>query len=275
MRDSAIALDISAGSDAGAPYCAPARPQSYIGEIEEAIRWMEAVRSRRSPLRIACTWKTLDGDAIDPEVETAVREAARLLESIGHIVEEAAPPVRTLDALKPMLDVIATGTAMAVDLLERRRGRPAEPGELEPTTLSAVNYGRSLTAPRYLEAIAAIHRIGRQVAQFMEREPGYDLMLSPVLARPPIELGRIAMTHPDFLEYRLGPRGIIQYSPFTPLANATGQPSCSVPFAISRDGLPIGVLLTGRFGEDHRLLQLAAQIEWARPWTSFAPYRRD
>src|SRR5690606_16087463 len=119
-------------------------------------------------------------------VEAAVREAARLLESLGHVVEEAAPPLGTLDALQPMLEVIASGTAMAVDVFERRRGRAANEHELEPVTRSAIAYGRSLSAPRHLEALAAMHRIGREVARFMhgdgDADSGYDLLLTPVLA---------------------------------------------------------------------------------------------
>lgn len=278
VRDSAIALDISAGADIGAPYSAPAIPESYLERVNEALDWLDTPANRRTRLRIACSWRTLDGDAVHPEVEAAVREAAKLLESLGHVVEEAAPALRTLDALKPMLDVIASGTAMAVGVFERKRGRPAGEDELEPTTRSAVAYGRSLTAPQYMEALAALHRIGRKVGRFMQgdgsQDSGYDLILSPVLAAPPIELGRIAMSHPDFIDYRIGPNGIIRYSPFTPLANATGQPSAAVPFALGTGNLPIGIQLTGRFGEDWRVLQAAAQIERARPWPAFAPYRR-
>lgn len=278
VRDSALALDVSAGADIGAPYASPARPASYLAEVEEALAWLDAPAGRRAPLRIACTWRTFDGEPVHPEVEAAVREAARLLESFGHVVEESAPPVRTLDVLEPMLEVIASGTAMAVDVFERKRGRPAGENELEPTTRSAVAFGRSLSGPRYLESLSTLHRLTRQVGRFMHGDggpdSGYDLMLSPVLASPPIELGRIAMSHPDFIEYRIGPNGIIRYSPFTPLANATGQPSAAVPFARGEGNLPIGVMLTGRFGEDHRVLQVAAQIERARPWPAFAPYRR-
>jgi amidase len=278
VRDSALALDVSAGADPGAPYAAPTQPASYFGLVREAARGLDRPSGARFALRIACSWRTLDGEAVHPDVEAAVREAAKLLEELGHFVEEAAPPLRTLDALQPMLEVIASGTAMAVDLFESRRGRPASEHELEPVTRSAVAYGRSLSAPRYLQAVSSLHRVGREVARFMTGDgsasSGYDLLLSPVLARPAIELGRIAMNHPDFLDYRIGPEGIIRYSPFTPLANATGQPSASVPFAMSGGTLPIGVQLTGRFGEDALVLQAAAQIERARPWPAFAPFRR-
>jgi amidase len=81
------------------------------------------------------------------------------------------------------------------------------------------------------------------------------------LAEPPALLGRFAMSNPDYLDYRLGVNGVWKYSPFTPLANATGQPSMSIPAGTSSLGLPIGAMLTGRFGEDFELLALAHQLK--------------
>jgi amidase len=278
VRDSALALDVSAGADIGAPYAAPPRPPSYLELLDGALRQDEAPLARRIRLRIACSWRTLDGDEVHPEVAAAVREAAQLLESLGHIVEETAPRMSTLDALGPMLEIIASGTAQSIGQFEHKRGHAAGADELEATTHSAVAFGRSLSAPRYLQAIGALHRVAREMGRFMHGDgaegQGFDLFLTPVLATPPIELGRIAMSHPDFIDYRTGPKGIIRYSPFTPLANATGQPSASVPFALGEGNLPIGIQLTGRFGEDWRVLQVAAQIERARPWPAFAPFGR-
>jgi amidase len=69
------------------------------------------------------------------------------------------------------------------------------------------------------------------------------------------------MRNPDFIDYRLGPEGLWRYTPFTPLANATGAPSISLPIALSPAGLPIGALLTAPHGADALLLQVAAQWE--------------
>jgi amidase len=54
--------------------------------------------------------------------------------------------------------------------------------------------------------------------------------------------------------------------PFTQLANLTGTPSMSVPLHVTAEGLPLGVLFTGRMGDDATLLQLATQLEQAAPW---------
>ncbi|MFP5405417.1 MAG: amidase, partial [Gammaproteobacteria bacterium] len=169
VRDSALALDVSAGADVGAPYAAPPRPPSYL-ELTELALQQDLPLKRRIRLRIACSWRTLDGDEVHPDVAAAVREAALLLESMGHIVAEAAPRMRTLDVLRPMLEIIASGTALAVEQFERQRGRPASADELEPTTRSAVAFGRGLSAPQYLDAIGKVHRSAREVDRFMQAD---------------------------------------------------------------------------------------------------------
>jgi len=61
------------------------------------------------------------------------------------------------------------------------------------------------------------------------------------------------------------------FTPYTPLFNVTGQPSASVPLHWNAEGLPIGTMLTARFGEDARLFRLCAQIEEARPFREKRP----
>jgi amidase len=273
VRDSALALDLTAGADTGASFAAPVAPLAYLAHIRATVVGRRAGSVR--PLRIACSWKTLDGLPVHPDVERAVRDCAAQLESFGHIVVEASPAFTTLETLEPILKIFAASVALAVDRVEKQRGKPAGPDELEPATLSAVALGRAMPASQYVEALGKLNDLTRRAASFMhgngQASAGYDLMLTPVLATPAIALGRIPMSHPDFMEYRTGADGVIRYSPFTPLANATGQPAASVPFAITAEGLPVGVQLTGRYGEDWRVLEVAAQIEHARPWPAHAP----
>lgn len=265
VRDCATALDASAGADVGAPYAAPTFAGSLAG-VEAA-----GAGAAMPALRVALLATTLDGDAVHPDVADAVRDAAGLLATLGHHVEVGAPRAGTEEIVRPMMNVIACGTAMAIDVELRRRGRGLEPAEIEPTTRGAWQYGRSLSGPQYLESLGAMHRLTRRIAAFFEGAEGgtgFDVLLMPVLAEPPAPLGRWAMSNPDFLDYRLGPQGLIRYSPFTPLANMTGQPAISLPLSMSADGLPIGVQLIGRFGADALLLRLAAQLEQARPWAA-------
>jgi amidase/6-aminohexanoate-cyclic-dimer hydrolase len=100
---------------------------------------------------------------------------------------------------------------------------------------------------------------------------GFDMLLSPTLAEPPAKIGRFKPDTEDFVSYRLGKNGVLPYSPFCPLANATGQPAMSVPLHWTKDSLPVGVHFQGRFGEDALLLKLATQLEHAAPWFGKRP----
>ncbi len=248
VRDCAQALDASAGVEPGSPYVTAPHPGGYLAALQQAPR----------RLRIALCNRFFDGDAVHPEVAAAVAAFARQLQALGHEVEEAAPTLATLDIVRPVMQVVGTGTVMALDLLAAQRGTEIREDELEPVTWSALQTGRQFSASSYLQAVSALHALGRRMAAFHER---YDLLLTPVLAEPPAALGRLVMNNPSFIDYRLGPNGLWRYTPFTPLANATGAPSLSLPAGLSSNGLPIGAMLSGRFGEDALLLQVATQWE--------------
>jgi amidase len=253
-RDSAAALLATAGADPGAPYAAPGSLNGVMIELQRAA---EAPR-----LRIALCDTFFDGDAVHPEVAAAVRAFATRLEALGHHVEHARPPVNTLELIRPLAHVVACGTSMSVARLEAAVGKIARE-ELEPVTWGAVELGQRVTGAEYLEYLAQLHAFGRRMAGFFSQ---FDLLLSPVLAEPPPPLGRWAMHNPafkDFLDYRIGPNGLWRYSPFAPLANATGGASIAIPAGLSQEGLPIGAMLTGQLGDDALLLRLSAELEMA------------
>ena len=249
VRDCAAALVASAGADAGAPYAAPASLPGWMASLQSA--------GAAPRLRVALCDTFFEGDAIDPQVAAAVRAFAGRLQALGHAVEVARPPIGTLQLLRPLVHVVACGVAMAVNRLAAAYG-PLAADDLEPTTLSAVALGHATSGAQYLDHLDRLHGISRTMARFFET---HDLLLTPVLAEPPARLGRWAMSHPDFLDYRIGPQGLWRYSPFAPLANATGGASIALPAGRTAGGLPIGALLTGRLGDDALLLRLAAELE--------------
>ena len=256
VHDCALALDATAGADPGAPYAAPPRPPSYVAALAQAPRG----------LRIALCNSFFEGDAVHAEVAAVVAAFAQQMQRLGHHVEEARPGFATLDVVRPVMQVVATGTAMTLDHIARQRGRPISPDEVEPVTWSALQLGRTLAAADAMQALGSLHLLARRMAAFHQR---FDLLLTPTLAEPPALLGRFAMNHPDFTEYRLGAQGLWRYSPFTPLANATGAPSISLPVGRSALGLPIGAMLSAPLGEDALLLRVAAQ--WQELQGGLAP----
>lgn len=252
VRDCAAALDVSAGADPGAPYAAPGFPASFTAALDSAPKG----------LRIGLCNAFFDGDPVHRDVAAVVAEFAATLQRLGHHVEETRPGFGTLDVVRPVMQVIATGTAMGLEAIATQRGRPIAQDEVEPVVWGALQVGRGISGVDYLRALNALHALGRRMAAFHQR---FDLLLTPTLAEPPARIGRFAMGNPDFIDYRLGPEGLWRYTPFTPLANATGAPSISLPAGHSRDGLPIGAMLGAPLGGDALLLRLAAQWEAATP----------
>lgn len=230
---------------------------------------MEAINRRPGRLRIALCDTSFSGDPVHPECQRAVEEAAHLLTDMGHDVEPARPSrADTFGMMRAWTDIVACGSALSVQNATVARGRPPGPDEIEGVLRGAVAHAAQISGARYLQAVNIVHAFGRDMACFME---GYDILLSPTMAEPPALLGRFAHDSEDYAGYRIGPGGVFEYSPFTAAFNASGQPAASVPLHWSPDGLPIGVHLAAKFGEDELLLSLCADLERARPWFGRRP----
>ena len=255
VRDTAAALDATAGPEAGAPYAAPPPPGSYLA----------ATRQKPKKLRIAFATKRFGGEAFDPECQAETEAAAKLCEELGHHVEEAMPPVSEAVVRANFLPIWASGLTMLVDFIGKGAGKEPARQELEGLTWGLYQFGKTISAAQYQLCWAMLQGLSHQVAAWQR---SYDAWITPVLARPPLEIGAVDLEETDLMK-AFAP--IIDYVPFTALQNATGQPAISLPLSWSKSGLPIGVQFVGRFGEEHVLLALAAQIEEARPWSKRRP----
>lgn len=250
VRDSAAVLDATAGPEAGAPYrCAP-EPGSFMAALREAPR----------PLRIAFSTQAPTGVPVDRECRQAVEDAAALCAELGHEVEEGAPAFDVEALGEAMITIISASTRALLDGRARQLGRPYTEADLEPATWAMVRNAGEMEAARYVDAVNAIHAAGRAAASFHER---YDVYVSPTLAKPPIRLGILCPDNRDIEGYMETLKG---YSAFTAYQNMTGEPSMSVPLHWTDDGLPVGVMFSAGFGGEALLLQLAGQLEAARPW---------
>ncbi len=256
VRDAAALMDACAGADLGAPYWAPPLAEGYAA----------AIARPPPPLRVALCTTTFAGAPVDPECREAAEDAARLLEDLGHRVEEARPAADHSGMLRAWTTIVACGTALGVRSV--LRGRALEPGEVEGVTRGAVAHAEGLSGADYLAAVGRIHGYGRQMAAFFE---GFDILLSPTLAEPPAEVGRFAHIVEDYVAFRMGAGMVFDYSPFCAPFNASGQPAASVPLHWTAGGLPVGVHLAARFGADEVLIALCRQIEQARPWIDRRP----
>jgi amidase len=258
VRDSAALLDATWGLQFGSRYSAPPPPSgSFLKELDQAPGTM----------RIALMLTSPTGSPVDPECIAAARACARLCESLGHPVEEAAPVLDAAALNAGFLAVVKMSVAQALRDRGTYRGRPVALEEVETVTWNFAAQGAKATALTIADANTSFQVAAIAMGHFLTR---FDVLLSPTLARPPAKLGVLGLSPLDWAAYA---REITSYSPFTAVANMTGQPSMSVPLHWTPDGLPVGMMFTGRYGEEARLLRLAAQLERAQPWAHKRPAR--
>ncbi|WP_347309988.1 amidase [Defluviimonas sp. SAOS-178_SWC] len=253
VRDTAAALDGIAGTDLGAPYAAPSKPRSYLADLsrpfdrpQKIVRWTEA-------------W---DGIGIASVCQVATDSAADKLRALGHEVVDAPPPgIKFAKFLDAMIDVMAASVTLTVNGYLRSHPKIVASEALEPAILDAFERGKNISAETYGLAINRFHALGRTLAFYMEE---YDFILTPTLTQPPVPLGQFSMAE-DFVTFR---RKIGSYTTFLAIINASGQPAASLPLHRTDAGLPIGIQLIGRFGDESGLLRLSAELERDAPWAN-------
>ena len=252
VRDSALLLDIAGQPVPGDPSVAP----------QPARPFLDSVGADPGRLRIGWSAESPVGADIHPECVAAVEEVARLLADLGHEVVEGAPQIERSVIVEDLVTMWSIGNLQGHDALVRELGRPLERDELEQTTWEMVEYARAVSAVELASAIDATQLEARRVARFYEQ---HDLFLSPTLAQPPLRLGELNASVGDAADWW---KMDLAFNPFNVVANLTGQPAASLPLHMSSDGLPIGTMLTARFGREDVLLQVSAQLEAALPWHS-------
>jgi Asp-tRNA(Asn)/Glu-tRNA(Gln) amidotransferase A subunit family amidase len=253
VRDSAALLDISQGAELGAPYWCPPPARPFLKEVG----------ADPGKLRIALALAPPGNGAVDAECKQAATEAARLCESLGHKVEEVTLPIDNAFFRQAFLTVITVSMARALEDAAGVLGRAVTEADVEPATWTMYQQGKAINSVVYSRSIANMHQVGLAMAKFQEK---HDVILSPTLAKPPLPLGVMSLDDP----VRYG-KEVAEFSPFTALYNVTGQPSMSVPLHWTKDGLPVGVMFSARFGDEATLFRLAAQLEKAQPWAQRRP----
>ncbi len=253
VRDSAALLDITAGPMPGDPYFPPPPRLSYLKYAETNPR----------PLRIAFSVHAPNNAPIDSECSESVRDAARLCESLGHIVEEAAPDFDIEQVQQGFLAVFQANTM--TNIARKTGGSLPQVDQVEPLTMALAERGRAIPAPQYIAILQGLQRESRRIADFYEH---YDIWLTPTLGTTPPILGKYSTDVDDIDSWFAA---LMAFIPFTFICNVTGQPAMSVPLGQSTNRLPIGCHFSARYGEEGLLFQLAGQLERARPWYQRKP----
>ncbi len=250
VRDTALALELLTQPWPGDSFVTPPPAEGFLAACDHDP----------GSLRIGVITEPFYGTpgAVDPVCLDAAEQTARLLADLGHRVEPAPGPLtaesqtRALQAFEALWSVGALGAPVPEDAEDR----------LTPLTRHLRRLGRVVSGLRYAQAIQTAQLITREVAM---RWQDYDLILTPTLAQPPVPLGGLRNDHDPEAEFAAQ----YAYTPWTNLANVTGRPSISLPLQraeVAGRTLPIGIMLTGRYGADSMIISVAAQLEQARPW---------
>lgn len=276
VRDSAAALDAVCGPEIGAAYIIPAPEKPYLEEI------------KRSPgaLRIAFNTKSPLETEVHPECIQAVEETAEWLEKLGHIVEEDHPDLDGISLAKTYLTMYMGEMAAEIDAIKLNLGRKARRSDVETTTWTLGLLGRTYSSGFFVKAIREWGVAAHIMGQFHQK---YDIYVTPTIAAPPVKIGELK---PKPIEQSLmkivnlfGLGGLLKATkivdklavenfkktPFTQLANFTGQPAMSVPLWQHSNGLPCGIQFIAGFGKEDLLFRLAGQLEKEKPWFNKRP----
>jgi amidase len=254
-EDVAALLDLMSGPELGDATWAPPSDAPF------------AELAKRDPgkLRVALlTEMPIDGE-LDPECERGAREAAALLEGLGHHVEEITSPFPGEALVGVFTALWAANVAASVMHGQMLTGNEPTAETIEPLSLWLYETGQGIPSPAYIGAVAMGQAFARQIVSTWA---DWDLLVTPALAQRPVEHGHIdpCGEHPAFEFKKAG-----EFTPYTPPFNLTGQPGISIPLFHGDDGLPTAAQIVGPPAREDLLLQVARQLEEIRPWADRFP----
>jgi amidase len=256
VADTAAILDVLEGYETGDATWAPPPAEPF------------AVAARANPgkLRIAATTLPPVPDAaVDPICARAVADAAELLRSLGHDVEEVEPPWQAAGLQELFGMVFSNHIALSIAYSGNVAGRAPSAEDMEPMSWAIHSMIENLGAVPGMAAAVRLQSFARKLIAFLDP---YDILLTPALAERPLPIGTLDTAAPDPMS-TFSRSGL--FTPFTPVFNASGQPGISLPLYEGEDGLPLGVQLVGRPAGEAQLLALATQLEAAQPWATRRP----
>jgi amidase len=253
VRDTALLLDVVAGYGFADTIEAPPQTRPYFSEVGAAPGKLSIGFMKKLPGNIA---------PLDPEAVTAVENAAKLLASLGHHVEEANPaPFSTTEHFELIMAYWPIKVVQRLSDAEAKLGRPIREDELEPNVYPMLKEAREKSMYDFGVALKRIYDYSKAALRWYQQ--GFDLLLTPATGCAAPLLGV------------LGKPGVqregMLWGGFAPLMNITGQPAISLPLHWTATGLPLGVQLAADIGREDLLIRVASQIETAAPWQQRVP----
>ena len=245
VQDTALLLQVLAGQDSRDVGCIRQESPDFLAALDQGV----------AGLRIA--WSPdLGYGAVDPEVIEATSLATRVFEELGCSVDE--PGIALEDPFPAFWDCFSIGGYTSYGHLLEDHGE-----ELTDYGRNTLEHGRELTAADYSRALQQVRELQARMESLFEQ---YDLLMMPATAVPAFPVGQ----HPAVIGGREVPP-FWGYTPFTFVFNMTMQTASSVPCGFSSDGMPIGLHIIGRRGEEATVLRASAAFEQVRPWADKRP----
>ncbi|MFD2051843.1 amidase [Mesorhizobium calcicola] len=255
-RDMAAALDVFAGPHPGDPFIIVQPNRRYTEELSQPTGKLSVGVARTK-------WGDVD---LGPEVLEAVESIATLLEEMGHTVRDIEAPYKSDDYCKILLGIAASG-ATSLEAAARAMDRSINAETLEPINFKIHEYSVA-SRGRGVD----VHEVLRSVRFCVgEAIQGLDILLTPTMPHVATPHGGVYSTIHSTLSVEEFMKADAARYQYTGIFNVTGQPSVSLPLAQSACGLPIGIQIVGRFGDEATLVRIARDLEEARPWKHRRP----
>ena len=239
VADAARMLSVIAQPDARdmAAWNAPA--PDFTAGLDDGVRG----------LRVALSLRLGHVKLLDPQIEAAVRQAARAMQEQGAVVEEADPPLGdTSDLIRKMWWPVMTGLVEAVE--------PERRADIDPGLRAMAERGRAFSVGDYAAAYYARNALHQAMLRFHER---YDLLLTPTMPITALKAGLVVPETGEFGD------DWINWSPYTYPFNLTQQPALSLPCGLAGNGLPMAVQIVGALRADKTVMRAARALEQALP----------
>jgi amidase len=278
VRDSAALLDATCGD----------YPQQLMKLPPPAQPFHEETSAPPGRLRIAHSFDPGLGKTLHPENRKALEATIALLHDLGHHLIEVSLPVQAEMFVSCYATLIAAEVAATLRMAPTLVGHRASRRDVELNTWVLAKLGEAQSGGEVASALQQLQTFSRQ---WLAWSAPFDVLLTPTVGVPPLPIGAFALPK---LQRRalavitalpgrvlLGQRDkvieafapVFEASPYTMMANVTGQPSISLPLHWTADGLPMGMMFTAAIGDEATLYRLAGQLEQARPWAErLAPH---
>jgi len=257
VRDTALLLDATHGPGVGDVIIAAAPVRPYVQEVG----------ADPGRLRIGLLDHNPRGGDTHPDCVEGVRQTAKLLESLGHHVEQGWPEVLSDTEISSTFGVLwSTNMGTAIRRFSEALGRPMTIDDIEAMNWAQAEFAKGLNGVDFALAQSASIKFRRAVQSWWTQ--GWDLLLTPTLASPPLAVGSM----PNNAANPMAPLRISgEWITFTSQFNMSGQPAISLPLHRTAEGLPVGMQLVAAYGREDLLIRVASQIEQAVPWAHLTP----